>query len=123
VSIINIIDISFFRVLIIDGDYLIKEWYLFGRKSIKLSSLKASSIDRLWKGSIVFGDKNKSVLQTFYMNFETFPCEDRGYDHIKKALIRNGVINEDEACWSNSRIKEKNIWQKIFTIVRAKKSN
>jgi hypothetical protein len=120
ISLINIIDILFFKVLTIDSDYLTKEWYLFGKRTIKMSNLIAKARDRLWSGSIMFGDKDGSILRTFYMNFETFPAKDNGCERIKEVLIKNDVIKEDDIHWDKDGVKKRKMWCRIFAAIKNK---
>jgi hypothetical protein len=121
VSLVNIIDIAFFKALIMDESCLGKEWYFFGKQKISLSNLSARCTNRLWEGLIIFRDKNRSRLQMFYMNFETFPSKDRGYERIKEALIKNGIIKGDEVCWNQKGVKKQKWWQKAFARIKSKK--
>lgn len=112
---VNIIDVLFFKVLIIDDDCLTKEWYLFGKRSIKLSNLRARATNKLYENSITFSDKNKNILQNFYMTFETFLTKDNGYERIREILIKNSVIKGDDMHWN----KKKNVKQKFLETIKA----
>lgn len=100
VSLLNAIDICFFKALIINDNFLIKEWYLFGKRSIKISNLSAVVAKRLWSGTIFFREKNDAVIGGFLMNFEVFPIGNSGFKQIKKILIEKQVIKGDENEWN-----------------------
>jgi hypothetical protein len=119
-ALINIIDIAFFKSLSIDSEVLCKEWYFFGKKSIKIADLTAISTKKLWEGSIVFRDKNISSIQRFYMNFETFPTKNRAYEQVKSALVEHGVINGDEPCWNRKKTGKKAFIKKFFAKINSK---
>jgi hypothetical protein len=117
---INIIDVAFFKSLSIDGEALCKEWYFFGKKSIKTADLTAVSTKKLWEGSIIFRDKNRYGFQRFYMNFETFPTQNRAYEQVKSALIEYGVISGDEQCWNRKKMSKRALIKKFFAKINFK---
>jgi hypothetical protein len=117
---INIIDIAFFKSLSIDSEALCKEWYVFGKKSIKTADLTAASTKKLWEGSIIFRDKNRYGFQRFYMNFETFPTQNKAYGEVKSALIEHGVISGDEPCWNRKKISKRALIKKFFAKINSK---
>lgn len=99
VGLLNVLDAFLFKKLTINHDFLIKEWYFFGSKSIPLMSLKATVAKRLWSGTIFFRDRNNSSWNGFIMNFETFPIGNDGFRKIKKILIDKKIITGDEYEW------------------------
>lgn len=117
-ALVNTVDILFFKVLTIDSEHLTKEWYLFGSRSIKTSNLTAISTKKLWEGSIIFCDKTRYRVQTFYMNFETFPANDKAYERMREALRANGVISGDEACWNSYSTQQKSIWRRVIKRIK-----
>jgi len=95
----SMLDIVFFKQLSFFDEYMVKEWFIFGRKEIKFSTLEASVAKRLWSGTIFFRDKNKKSFSQFFMNFETFPIGNIGFRMIRKILIDKKIIRGDENGW------------------------
>jgi hypothetical protein len=96
----SILDILFFKTLIFNDDSIVKEWFYFGKKKIKIEDLKVSVSKRLWTGTIVFSDKNKGYFSNTFMSFETFPIGNEGFRKIREILIEKNIIKGDENGWN-----------------------
>lgn len=96
----RLMDIMFFKVLVIDKNFLVKEWFVFGSKSIVIKDLKATATKRVWGGQIFFMTKNSSFFENILMSFETFPIGNEGFRAIKEILIEKNVIRGDEHEWN-----------------------
>jgi len=100
IGLLSIFNLLFFKELIFHNDYLIKEWFVFGRKKIKFDDLETSVSKRVWTGTIFFRDKRKNSFSQFFMNFETFPIGNDGFREIRNILIEKKVIKGDENGWN-----------------------
>lgn len=96
----RLLDIMFFKALIIDKNFLVKEWFVFGSKSIPTKDLKVTVAKRVWSGQIFFMAKNSSFFQNILMSFETFPIGNEGFRAIREILIKKNVIKGDEHEWN-----------------------
>jgi len=100
IGFISMLDILFFKVLIFYDEYLIKEWFVFGKKKIKFDNLEVSTSKRVWTGTIFFRDKRKNYFTQFFMNFEIFPIGNKGFREIRQILINKKIILGDENGWN-----------------------
>ncbi|PHQ64675.1 MAG: hypothetical protein COB99_08365 [Sulfurimonas sp.] len=100
IGLLSMLDILFFKMLSFYDKYLIKEWFVFGKKKIEFDNLEAGAVKRVWTGTIIFRDKRKNSFFQFFMNFETFPIGNDGFREIRKILIDKKVIKGDENGWN-----------------------
>jgi hypothetical protein len=100
IGFISMLDIIFFKVLIFYDEYLIKEWFVFGKKKIKFDNLEVSTSKRVLTGAIFFRDKRKNYFTQFFMNFEIFPIGNKGFREIRQILINKNIISGDENGWN-----------------------
>lgn len=95
----RVLDIMFLKTLVINENFLVKEWFLFGNKSIAIKDLRANVVKRIWSGAIFFQTRNSSFFQRTIMSFETFPIGNEGFKMIREILIKKNVIKGDEYEW------------------------
>jgi hypothetical protein len=100
ITVIDTINILFFKSLEFHDDFLVKRWFIFGDKQIKYEYLKVGASKRIWSGTISFSDKHKSYFLNFLMSFETFPIGNNGFRKIRDILIEKKVIHGDEHDWN-----------------------
>lgn len=110
--VMHMIDIVLFKSLTINKDVLTKQWYFFGKKTIKIDNLYAYCTRKIWKGLIIFGSRNTNSFIKFHMGIETFLLYRASLEDIKNILISFGVISENEACWKQK--KKVNFLKRIF---------
>ena len=96
----SMLDILFFKQLIFSDKYVMKEWFIFGRKKIEFNNLTTGVAKKVWSGTIFFRDKKKKSILQFFMNFETFPIGNNGFKKIRKILINKKIIKGDENGWN-----------------------
>lgn len=109
---INILNVFLFRSLIIEGAFLIKQWYFFGNKKIAIDDLMAYNGKKIWKNTITFLSKNGSAKLNFCMNLECFLLKKATFEDVKNLLIYKNIITGDEKCWDTK--KKVNLFKRIF---------
>jgi hypothetical protein len=97
---VRLFDILFFKKLIINSDFLIKEWFLFGAKTINMKNLRVNVSKRMWTGTIFFNNVEATYFSNFLMRFEIFPIGNDGFRKIKNILIEKKIIKGDEYEWN-----------------------
>lgn len=101
VGLFKFLDICFFKRLTIGKTRITKEWFYFGKRSIKLADLQVSVVKRLWSGTIFFQHKDHIGLDRLTMQFEVFPIGNSGFNLIRNTLILKGIISSHELSWNN----------------------
>lgn len=94
-----IINIVFFKSLVLDSDYVIKNSYFFGSKKINFQNLEVAANKRVWTGTVFFRDKSKSFFSRQVIQLEIFPIGNEGFKKIRKILINKKIIKGDENGW------------------------
>jgi hypothetical protein len=97
---VRLFDILFFKKLIINSDFLIKEWFLFGAKTINMKNLRVNVSKRMWTGTIFFNNVEATYFSNFLMRFEIFPIGNDSFRKIKNILIEKKIIKGDEYEWN-----------------------
>jgi len=101
IGLFRFLDICFFKRLTIGKTRITKEWFYFGKRSIKLSDLQVGVAKRLWSGTIFFQHKDSIGLDRLTMQFEVFPIGNSGFNLIRNILIQKRIISGHELSWNN----------------------
>lgn len=111
-AIVHIIDILFFKSIIINDTNLIKNWYLIGSKKIALPNLYAYNQNKIWKGFITFHSKDGGFIKDFGINMESFLLKNANLEDVRNTLISKGIITGEEKSWT---IKKKvSLLKRVF---------